>query len=55
MATKKAKTAQKTRADQQELCPECGADVRAVKFAGAGKRGMFWVCEKGCGYTKRTK
>ncbi len=55
MATKKAKTAQKTSTDEKDLCPQCGADVRAVKFAGSGKRGMFWVCEKDCGYSKRTK
>jgi len=55
MATKKAKTAQKTSADKGQLCPDCGSDLRVVKFAGAGKRGMFWVCEKNCGYTKRTK
>ncbi len=55
MASKKAKTAQKATAADKQVCPECEADVRVVKFVGAGKRGMFWVCDKDCGYTKRTK
>lgn len=55
MGVKKAKTAQKAGVADKPVCPECGADVRVVKFAGAGKRGMFWVCDKACGYEKRTK
>ena len=57
MAEKKAKTAQKS-ADQDardRTCPSCGADSRVTYFAGIGKKGFLWVCEKGCGYTQRTR
>ena len=57
MAEKKAKTAEKSGADQQKkhLCPSCGSDSRVVQYTGFGPRGFFWVCEKACGYTKRTR
>ncbi len=56
MAEKKAKTAEKAGAAQQKvLCPSCGAEARVVQFAGFGPRGFFWVCEKNCGYSRRTK
>ena len=57
MAEKKAKTAEKSSADQQKkhLCPSCGAESRVVQYTGFGPRGFFWVCEKTCGYTKRTR
>lgn len=57
VAEKKAKTAEKSGADQQKkhLCPSCGAESRVVQYVGHGPRGFFWVCEKTCGYTKRTR
>jgi ribosomal protein L37AE/L43A len=57
VAEKKAKTAEKSSADQQRkhLCPSCGAESRVVQYTGFGPRGFFWVCEKTCGYTKRTR
>jgi len=29
--------------------------IRVVQYTGFGPRGFFWVCEKACGYTKRTR
>ncbi len=56
MAEKKAKTAQKSgEVQQKHLCPSCGAESRVTYFTGYGKRGFFWVCEKGCGYMERTR
>jgi hypothetical protein len=56
MAEKKAKTAEKGGdAAKKMLCPSCGADTRVVQYAGAGPRGFFWVCDKNCGYTRRTR
>jgi hypothetical protein len=57
MAEKKAKTAQKGGAVTQARheCKQCGADSRVTYFTGFGPKGYFWVCEKGCGYTARTK
>jgi len=57
VAEKKAKTAEKSGADAQKkhLCPSCGAESRVVQYTGFGPRGFFWVCEKACGYTKRTR
>jgi hypothetical protein len=53
---KKAKTAEKGGdAGKKHLCPSCGAESRVVQFAGAGSRGFFWVCDKNCGYTQRTR
>jgi hypothetical protein len=56
MAEKKAKTAEKSGgAGQARKCPACGAESRVVQFAGSGPRGFFWVCDKNCGYTQRTR
>jgi len=56
MAEKKAKTAEKGGdVGQARRCPRCGAETRVVQFAGFGPRGFFWVCEKGCGYSERTR
>ncbi|HUI26278.1 MAG TPA: hypothetical protein VL403_09375 [Candidatus Kryptonia bacterium] len=57
MAEKKAKTAQKS-GDQvmkARPCPTCGAESRVTYFAGFGRKGFFWVCEKDCGYSERTR
>ena len=44
----KAKTAQRGQktASSQQICPMCGAQSRVVQFAGFGKKGFYWVCEK---------
>ncbi len=56
MAEKKAKTAEKGGdAARKRLCLSCGAESRVVQYAGFGPRGYFWVCEKDCGFTKRTR
>ncbi len=55
MATKTAKTAQKKGAAENHTCPECGAERRVVRYVGFGRRGLFWVCDKNCGYIERTK
>ena len=55
MGTKKAKTAQKEAPLEKDLCPTCGSEIRVVRYAGFGPRGMFWVCEKNCGYVQRTR
>lgn len=58
MAEKKAKTAQKGKGSAivRHRCPSCGADSRVTNFAGYGEfKGLFWVCEKGCGYMSRTR
>jgi len=55
MATKAAKTAQKTSSDTKPPCPECGADTRVVRYVGFGPKGLFWVCDKKCGYMLRTR
>jgi ssDNA-binding Zn-finger/Zn-ribbon topoisomerase 1 len=57
MAEKKAKTAQKS-ADavaRSHACPQCGSDSRVIYFTGFGPKGFFWVCEKDCGYSERTR
>ena len=55
MAEKKAKTAEKGGAAlQKRTCPSCNADVKVYKYAGWGPTGLFWVCEKNCGYAERT-
>lgn len=51
----KAKTAQKTSAMAKRECPDCNAEVRVVRYAGFGPRGLFWVCEKSCGFMERTR
>jgi ribosomal protein S27AE len=56
MAEKKAKTAEKGGdSTRKRLCPSCGAESRVVAYAGYGPRGFFWVCDKNCGYTQRTR
>jgi hypothetical protein len=56
MAEKKAKTAEKNAdAMRKHLCPSCGSESRVVQYVGSGPRGFFWVCDKNCGYTKRTR
>jgi hypothetical protein len=56
MAEKKAKTAEKSGNVQlKHMCPSCGAESRVNYFAGFGRKGFFWVCDKGCGYTERTR
>ena len=57
MAEKKAKTAQKKGGEIQlkHACPSCGSESRVTYFAGFGRKGFFWVCEKNCGYVGRTK
>jgi ribosomal protein S27AE len=55
MAEKKAKTAEKSTAAQKHSCPSCGSESRVTFFAGHGPKGLFWVCDKNCGYTERTR
>src|SRR5438093_13605506 len=56
MAEKKARTAEKGgEVARKRPCPSCGGDSRVLQFAGYGPRGFFWVCEKNCGYTERTR
>ena len=56
MAEKKAKTAEKGGdAARKRLCPRCGAESRVIQFTGHGPRGFFWVCDKACGYSERTR
>jgi len=56
MAEKKAKTAEKGgEVSQSRRCPKCSTETRVVQFAGFGPRGFFWVCEKNCGYSERTR
>ena len=56
MAEKKAKTAEKGGdVGPSRKCPRCQAETRVVQFAGFGPRGFFWVCEKNCGFTERTR
>lgn len=55
MGVKKAKTAQKASPTQKQTCPDCGAETKVVLFAGFGERGLFWVCDKNCGYKQRTR
>ena len=56
MATK-AKTAQGEKGkSNKRACPTCPGEVRVVQFAGFGKKGFYWTCEKdGCGYIQRTR
>lgn len=56
MAEKKAKTAEKGGAAQQKrMCPSCGAESRVTYHAGWGPKGFFWMCDKNCGYSERTR
>lgn len=51
----KAKTAQKgANAQSKRLCPACGADSKVVQYAGFGKKGFFWVCDKNPEHEVRT-
>ena len=53
---KKAKTAEKGGdTARKRLCPSCGAESRVVQFTGFGPRGFYWVCDKNCGYSERTR
>ena len=54
MAEKKAKTAEKSSAAHKHPCPSCGTESRVTMFAGFGRKGLFWVCDKSCGYVERT-
>lgn len=56
MAEKKAKTAEKSgEGSRKRTCPSCGADSKVIFYTGFGKKGFFWVCDKNCGYTARTR
>ena len=56
MADKKAKTAEKFGTTQvKHLCPSCGTESRVHLFAGFGRKGLFWVCDKNCGYVARAR
>jgi hypothetical protein len=57
MAEKKAKTAEKAGGAliNKHLCPTCNIETRVTYFAGHGRKGFFWVCEKDCGYVARTR
>jgi hypothetical protein len=55
MAEKKAKTAEKGGAAFKRPCPSCGSESRVTYFAGFGRKGYFWVCDKNCGFSERTR
>lgn len=57
MAERKARTAAKGRAAAvfKHICPNCGAESKVTMFAGYGRRGLFLVCEKNCGYIGRKR
>lgn len=57
MAEKKAKTAQKNpgNVNKTRACPSCGSESKVMYFTGFGRKGFFWVCEKDCGYSERTR
>ena len=57
MAEKKAKTAEKGGLSQQKRqCPTCGSESKVTLFTGFGPhKGLFWVCDKNCGYLERTR
>ncbi len=47
----RTKTAQKDKkSGSQQICPKCEAPMRVVQFAGFGKKGFYWVCEKNAEY-----
>ncbi len=54
---RKGKTAQKGKeaALSQRACPTCGAHSRVVQFAGFGKKGFYWVCEKNVEHVVTTR
>ena len=54
----KAKTAQKADALRaKRFCPTCGAgaEMKIMQFAGYGRKGFFWVCEKNTDHTVSTR
>ena len=52
----KARTAQKTDAARNKhSCSVCGAESKVVQFAGFGRKGFFWVCDKNAEHTVRTR
>ncbi len=56
MAEKKAKTAESRGAEaRKHVCPSCSAEAKVVFYTGFGRKGFFWVCEKNCGYSARTR
>ncbi len=55
MGAGKAKTAQKRTDGEAVVCPDCGGELRVVMFAGYGDKGLFWVCDKDCGFKRRTR
>ena len=57
MGVKKAKTAQKgTGTGDERVCSECETPLKVVRFAGFGRRGLFWVCgTEGCREPERTR
>jgi len=56
MAEKKAKTAEKGgQVDHKHYCPSCGAESKVTLFAGYGRKGLFLVCDKHCGYIGRNR
>ncbi len=40
---------------EKPTCPDCGAEIRVVRYTGFGPKGLFWVCDKTCGYMLRTR
>ncbi len=56
MAEKTAKSADKGGArGRQHICPNCHSETRVTLFVGYGRRGLYWVCEKNCGYVARRR
>jgi hypothetical protein len=56
MAEKKAKTAESRGAgSSKHACPSCSAEAKVIFYTGFGRKGFFWVCEKNCGYSARTR
>ena len=54
---KKAKTGEKAgrQLTAKHRCPKCESDSHIVRYAGFGPNGLFWVCDKECGYVMRTR
>ena len=53
MALKNPRSASKSEPASGYECAECGAELKVVRFAGAGEKGLFWHCGK-CGFKRRT-